>query len=438
MTSYPTTSIYHARILPKHQYRGGKWNPGIKKKTPLGAWFAIALLVIYFFRTTMFSFYMHIQGTVLTLIASLCIVIVAGYAILGGGNWRRSWCITLTAFGLSIFNADLFFSTLQRYIMLGILMIAVGPVVINPVAIQMRATVWLLVKKGMLVLLVISTAWYIFHLPCPFGRMPFAGFMTQSMLTGPFTGLGLISAFVCALHGNRWKWGCLTVIGVLPLLAASSRIAILATAGGVCFLVIRRKPLFGCILLFLLAFTIWSFVPDDDQVVNDVPASDSVMSGLNKKGIQNDRSHLWQARLDEFKSSPFVGIGIGMGEGDGVVRDNSGNIQVEPGSSYLAILSMTGALGALAFGGGLSILIYGFVKSCKKSTVEQDILVAFGIFFAVHGMAEGWVLSFGSPLCYLFWLWLGRFGDYILENRRVPSNVLSDKFIAKGSLTNVR
>ncbi len=360
------------------------------------------------------------------LLGSLSIVIVAGFTVAGGDQWRGVWCGAVLAFGLGVFGSELLLPTFQRFIMLALLMIAVGPVMVNPVAMEMRAAAWRLVEKGLPGLLLVSASWYLFHLPCPFGRSPFAGFMTQSMLLGPFTGIGVIIAVVRALHGNLWRWGALALIGVLPLLAAGSRIAILAAGGAGCFLVLRRKPVLGSVLMLLFVATIWSFVTSGKQEQAPPPPPGSVMSGLARKGIQNDRDLLWQARFNEFKSSPLVGVGIGMGEGEGVERDSKGNIQIEPGSSYLAILSMTGSLGTITFLLGIGTLIYGFANNQRKAPVEKDILAAVGIFFAVHGVAEGWILSFGSPLCAFFWLWLGNFGDAALppsvsDFRRSPA-----------------
>ena len=375
----------------------------LQKKT-LAAWCAITLAVIYFLRTTIFPIYAHVPGAVWVGLGSLSIVVVAGFAVAAGGKWRGVWCGVIAIFGLGVCVAELLSPTFQRFIMLSLLMIAVGPVVVNPVAMQMRAAAWRLVEKGLPGLLIVSAAWYLFHLPCPFGRSPFAGFMTQSMLLGPFTGIGVIIAVVRALHGNLWRWGVLALIGVLPLLAAGSRIAILAAGGAGCFLVLRRKPVLGSVLLLLFVATIWSFVTSGKQEQTPPPPPGSVMSGLARKGIQNDRGLLWQARFNECKSSPLVGVGIGMGEGEGVARDSKGNIQIEPGSSYLAVLSMTGSLGAITFWLGIGTLTYGFAKSRRKAPVEKDILAAVGIFFAVHGVAEGWILSFGSPIGAFFWI----------------------------------
>jgi O-antigen ligase len=165
-------------------------------------------------------------------------------------------------------------------------------------------------------------------------------------------------------------------------------------------------------LLFLLA--VGYFVTRGDNATE----SGSIGGALARKGIENTRTDLWQARLEEFKSSPVFGIGVAMGTGSGSVIEASGSIRVEPGSSYLAVLAMTGGLGAIAFFSAMGWLVYGFITVQRKMPLKQDILSAAGIFLAVHGVAEGWILGFGSPLCFLFWLWLGNVGDFALQPAR--------------------
>ena len=162
-------------------------------------------------------------------------------------------------------------------------------------------------------------------------------------------------------------------------------------------------------LLFLLA--IGYFVTRGDNATE----SDSVGGALARKGIENTRADLWQSRIEEFKSSPVFGIGVAMGTGSGSAIEANGSIRVEPGSSYLAVLAMTGALGTVAFFSAMGLLLYGFITVQSKTPLDKDILSAAGIFLAVHGVAEGWILGFGSPLCFLFWLWLGNFGDAALQ-----------------------
>ena len=107
-----------------------------------------------------------------------------------------------------------------------------------------------------------------------------------------------------------------------------------------------------------------------------------------------------------------------MGSGAGGIKEGTGSIQVEPGSSYLAVLAMTGLLGAVSFCLALGFLMSKFFVSRRRVGLDKDILYLVGIYLAVHGVAEGWILGFGSPLCFLFWLWLGRVGDFALQPAR--------------------
>lgn len=185
---------------------------------------------------------------------------------------------------------------------------------------------------------------------------------------------------------------------------------------------IKRKPVLGTGGALLVALAVVKFLhsaetdAERDQTVNFATA-------LAHKGTGNSRSELWQSRIDDFKSNPFVGVGIGLGAGNGVTKDAGGSIRIEPGSSYLAVLSMTGILGALAFAGALGVLLVRFAMVRSPLSLEKDIFSVLGVFLAVHGVAEGWVMSFGSPLCLIFWLWLGKVGDMVWQADRGSHSV---------------
>jgi hypothetical protein len=44
-----------------------------------------------------------------------------------------------------------------------------------------------------------------------------------------------------------------------------------------------------------------------------------------------------------------------------------------------------------------------------------------GALLAVHGVAEGWILAVGSPLGFIFWLWLGRLADVANETQEAAA-----------------
>jgi hypothetical protein len=353
---------------------------------------------------------------VLIVVNVVALAFTAGIVIAGGGTWRASWVIVLLAFAGGLIQAEQFNSSVLHWVGLALLILAMGPVILNPVAREIRSAAWRLTISGLVSLTVIFVVWYIVHLP-NFGVGYFSAFMNQCMLAGPIAGMGVVIALVRALHFRSWRWGLLAVLGLIPVLASSSRAATLATVAAACFLLVRRRPVVGFAVALLCLFAGYRFVNQADNEQAGGSTDNSLTGALSSKGTENSRTDLWQSRIDEFKSSPIFGIGIAMGTGSGSVVEE-GAIRVEPGSSYLAILSMTGGVGAIAFCSALGILLFGYVTSQQQAGIDRDILNVMGVFLAVHGVAEGWILGFGSPLCFLFWLWLGKFGDAALQPAR--------------------
>jgi O-antigen ligase len=136
---------------------------------------------------------------------------------------------------------------------------------------------------------------------------------------------------------------------------------------------------------------------------------------LRSKGITNTRKENWNARIEEYKGSPVLGVGIGMGWGGGLAQ-SEGRINIEPGSSYLAILSMTGTMGAVAFFLLAVSLGRSFLRRMKSipQTARIEVL-SLVTFLSVHALAEGWILAVGSLFCMIYWLALGRMQDLSVQ-----------------------
>ena len=110
-----------------------------------------------------------------------------------------------------------------------------------------------------------------------------------------------------------------------------------------------------------------------------------------------------------------MGMGIRAGPGE------ENRMGIEPGSSYLAVLSMTGGVGTAVFLSALGFLLFRFAFSRRPADLDREILSVVGIYLGVHGVAEGWIFGFGHPLCFLFWLWLGNVGDAALQPIRATA-----------------
>jgi len=133
---------------------------------------------------------------------------------------------------------------------------------------------------------------------------------------------------------------------------------------------------------------------------------------LRKKGFSHSREQLWEERMTEFKENPITGVGVGMSYGyETAITKGYGEKftgTVEPGSAYLVVLSMTGALGAIS----LIIIIGSEMLSLKKywNFIEfkrKYEIIGIGSLLFIHAIAEGWIYSPGGLVCLYFWLWLG-------------------------------
>jgi O-antigen ligase len=121
------------------------------------------------------------------------------------------------------------------------------------------------------------------------------------------------------------------------------------------------------------------------------------------------RTQLWSIRISEFLRSPLFGIGYSNDTSlNHLFLSSNEKVKLEPGSSWLAILSMTGIFGFIFF---LRVL-YSSLKKIKLKYKNSKLLVSVIIFYLIHFIAEGYVISGGSGLNLFFWLILGILYSY--------------------------
>lgn len=368
--------------------------------------------LLYLVKGTVIPSTFGISNNAWDLISCVALLVGAGTAIASVEKYRWSWAVVVLAFSMSLTTAKQPILCACRCTGLTLLIISVGPFILGPKASAMRLAAWRLSTSGMVAFTGMFFFWYVFRLPS-LGKGPFSGFMTHCMLLGPIAGMGVAIACAYALNLRSWFWAIFAALGVLPVLASWSRVAFLATIVAICFLLIRHNPWLALIFLALFLWGISEFIHQSHNILLD---DTSIIGSLVEKGTENTREDLWHNRILDFKSSPLVGIGIGNGMGAGSGEDDDpDNIHVEPGSCYLAVLSMTGVVGASALSFAVVSLIVRCRGSRKKSQLDRDILSVVGVYLSVQGSAEGWILSFGSPICFLFWLWLGNLEDTTLQ-----------------------
>ena len=243
----------------------------------------------------------------------------------------------------------------------------------------------------------------------------FGGLYSHSMLLGPMSAISSITLLSSVIHSSEGAKGAWRI---LPL------VLLLCTMGST-LLSASRVAIFGMFLVFVVIFVkhyatgLFRFLRYSLLIGLLLYSTAPLWVGLfdrvmtkqqhNKEmggGMFYSRINKWHARLYEINESPIIGVGfaaIDPRSGDYYER-RSGTI--EPGSSWLYILSSMGLLGFVAF---VSFALRRYVLliryihlSSYHATVAGSVL-----FLAISMVAEGYIFSAGSFLCLLVWLSFG-------------------------------
>lgn len=235
----------------------------------------------------------------------------------------------------------------------------------------------------------------------------FSGLFQNSMLLGPISGISSCYSFWSYLNSkNKW-WLSLFILCAGACMFSSSRSAVFGAAIGCMSIIIfsnhnsskRIRQILAIGIVACASFPIWQ----------------GALSGIAQKneankslGAYGSRTEKFEARIDEFKSSPLIGVGFASINPNGNdVYDHRTGV-VEPGSSWLAVLSMTGLIG-LAF--IIPMYINAFYSSRKNKSRYGALLAGLIIYLTFHELFEGYMMAAGSTLCFISWLIIGVSSD---------------------------
>lgn len=381
----------------------------------IAAKLAIIVVVLYILNVSVLTSIIPASGKILKIGLMAAMLISSAFILVNKTNkYNTVSLLLLGALLLSVVNSDYMRISAMKFAALFLVMIMVGPLITSDRSRQFRDYAWTAFKYSAVIIALLSCAWKFAGLP-NLGRGAFTGVMTHCMLLAPYSGMAACLLTIKLFQG-KLKAGVLAVICLIPLLLAGSRAAILA------FLVVEvlvfllnvgkkdrfgRMAKLGTIALFLLlAMMILTggfskFIAESDYVKT-----------LRLKGTSDTREERWDACMLDFRSKPIFGVGIGV-SGNSMIIDEE-NASVEPGSSYLAVLAMTGMVGVIVF--SLLVLNLFSVTINHRQIIANLDVYAVLVFLIVHGLFEGWILSAGNSLCFVFWLTLGRLSDIQKES----------------------
>ena len=316
--------------------------------------------------------------------------------------------------GISILLAspNPIFKSWFRYGLFVLLFVIASPLIKDNNSIKFRST---LLQLSLFISVVVSVVSFVFYFLGinymvyyesseylgSVGR--FGGVTTHSMLLGPVSAISTIYCTYRALVTKNKIYWLLCIPSLACTLFSSSRSAFICAILGVLFILyfnsknksIFLKRLLVIALLGSISFPLWS----------------DALSGLEQKqqnniengGTFNSRRSKWDNRLNEFYSSPIFGVGFSACDIKHSEDYDSLTGTIETGSSWLAVLSMTGLLGFVPF----CIVIYNSFRRVlqkRKTKVSASLYTGLLILLSVHMLAEGYILAGGSVMCYIAWI----------------------------------
>lgn len=341
----------------------------------------------------------------------------------GGFVFSYTWLPFLIAVFLSVLVNDI-----PTYFQVGFRMIAflavtfvVGPFLVNPMLAVWRRLLFIHSLTFIRCIVIGSFLAWIISPDVVQGKSGFEGFTNQSMLLGALSGISFIYSlyrfYQCSRLFDRYWDAGFVAVSLLILIMAGSRSALGSTMVATVFFYSRiyrhhvmrlGRVLFTALCLAVLTSGFWWAHTE---------ALRSKMENGEKAGsVTSSRDRLWEARMDEFKAFPIFGVGFATMNKESVskiVKLGSGTI--EPGSSWLFLLSSMGLVGFLSFFIPFFRTVY--VLFTKESVGINGYFVGSLLFlYLFHMIFEGYVIASGAYACFFLWLLLSECNKIINLN----------------------
>ena len=344
----------------------------------------------------------------------------------------RMNCVLLLLVGLisiALNSIDPIFQPELRLFSFGIMLFSIGPLNKHKSSIVYRMKLFR-VLSGLIILMTILSFFLYFSKASIFFHSNglYKGVFNHSMALGPMSGISAVICLQYVLTQKRQKMKIIMLIfcvmSILSCLLSGSRGALLSTLIGIIVELIlmyrkRTKEMLKklCVILFvgIVAFPVWYTYAENIRMKQE--------ANKNAGSSFFSREVLWNDRLAEIEKSPIIGSGFAAMNKHVVTQYANDEGGVEPGSSWLFLLSSLGIIGFTAF---FNIAVCPILKSFKKNDMAESsritLLSILTVFF-IHMFFEGYVISSGSFLFLYLWLSLGLIQSKeqsLLNSHRMP------------------
>lgn len=243
----------------------------------------------------------------------------------------------------------------------------------------------------------------------------FGGITVHSMLLGPISALGASYMTWYStgtnLSNKRKKhiaFVCIFLCLASAMLTASRGSVIAAIVGCVVVYMLRNgkvgskitSSIVGLLLIGILVQPLLE--PFSAMLISKQEAN------IEAGGTFDSRQGKWQSRIEEFESNPF--FGSGFCSVDIKSGDYSENGVLEPGSSWLAVLSMLGIVGVICI---WIIVFKPMIKLYKRCNRNDVLLIGIFCVFLIQMSTEGYIFAGGNFMFFYFWLFVGSIHAYL-------------------------
>lgn len=361
------------------------------------------------------------------------LAMAAIYCVYKRGRWEISMLLLLIYIPIAILidAPDVVFRSWQRFLLFVLVALFASPLIQNEYAIKLRKQVMFVYLGYCTVIAIGSFACYFLGVNYMRNQSDgsvinyigsaggFGGLTRQSMVLGPISGMATLYMFYRYFQSEQEnkKWYIIAMLSCfVTVFLSSSRSALAATMVGSILILYQSKQNFGRFVKTLLGFGI--IVALILSIWGGATAGLAQKQAANEKlGQYGSRTAKWEARMAEFGSNPLTGVGFCAQDPNGNDYYNRITGTVEPGSSWLAILSMTGLIGFILF---CNIIRKPLMLFSRERTYDDILGFSLLIFFCVHMIAEGYIFAGGSIFCFFTWLIIGcAYDAYIWSQKKL-------------------
>ena len=235
----------------------------------------------------------------------------------------------------------------------------------------------------------------------------FCGIFKVGMVLSPVSAIIAITSAFLLLEGKckikPFLNGLILFTGIIMCVAGGSRIASVGLFLSLASLLIIKRHVLAQMLHSRLAIAM--ALSGTILLIASSPYALSVIRHKNMIGESHgslfySRERLWHDRIEEFASSPLTGIGYAN---EFPSERNKGSLtEIEPGSSWLALMSYGGLVGLgcfLWFSSSLARMLYRI-----RDDGRFPLCLAILLFLVINAFTEGWLMFAGSIIFPVFWL----------------------------------